>query len=139
MRLFIGLASAALAVTAFLPSQVPDVVVHAECTGGKLAAHSVDPDTVAVDQGSDIDWELDGSSTATDLAIQPKHPGHWPFAHDAHFSGGKGHEKRAHASGNSMNAHAAGSYPYSIELSCPDGHGGSATVEIDPTIIVHGG
>ena len=38
-----------------------------------------------------------------------------------------------------MNGNAAGAYRYNIELSCPDGHGGSTTVEIDPTIIVHGG
>ena len=139
MRTWLVLAAATLAVAAFFPHQSPDVVVHAECAGGKLGAHSVDPDTVAVDQGSDVDWELDESSTATDLTVQPKQLGHWPYGNNAHFRGGHGHAHRAHAGGNSMNQHAAGTYPYSIQLSCPDGHGGSTSVEIDPTIIVHGG
>ena len=139
MRSLLVLPAAALALAAFVPVATPTVEVHAECDGGQLGAHSVTPDSVTIVQDQDLDWELDASSTATDLTIMPKHPGHWPYANDEHFKGGKGKDHKAHANGHHMNKGAAGSYPYSIELSCPDGHGGSTDVTIDPTIIVHGG
>jgi hypothetical protein len=138
MRTLLALGAATLAVTAFLP-QSQSVTVHAECANGQLGAHSVNPDTVQAAQGADIDWELDDASSATDITVQPKQAGHWPWGHDQGWHGQRGHGHRAHAAGNGMNRNAAGTYPYSIELSCPDGHGGSTSVEIDPTIIVHGG
>lgn len=137
MRSLLALAAAGLAVAAFLPRDSPLVTVHADCTDGHLGAHSVNPDSVSVAQDENVDWELDESSTATDLSVGPKHPGHWPYAKDEHFKGGKGKDHKAKADGKHMNKKAAGAYPYNIELSCPDGHGGSTSVTIDPTIVVH--
>jgi len=135
MRFALAIPAAMLALAAFLPADSETVEVSATCDNGQLGAHSVTPDTVTIAQGDDLDWELDASSNAIDLTIVPKHPGHWPYAHDAHFKGGKGADHKAHANGSSMNHGAAGTYPYSIQLTCP----GGSSVTIDPTIIVHGG
>lgn len=137
MRPLIALAASALILAAFLPMTDPVVSVHAQCDGDQLGAHSVTPDTVTIAQGGSADWELDASSNATGLTVEPKHPGHWPYAHDAHFKGGKGKDHRAHANGGDMNKNAAGTYPYNIVLGCVDAQGDTTEVTIDPTIIVH--
>ena len=139
MRSLLAIPAAALVLAAFLPADSEVVTVHATCDGAKLGAHSVTPETVTLAQDQDIDWELDDASTATDLSIVPKQAGHWPYANAENFHGGHGHAHRAHGDGKHMNKKADGTYQYSIDLSCPDGQGGSHAVTIDPTIIVHGG
>jgi hypothetical protein len=87
--------------------------------------------------GSDVDWELDDASTATDLTIEPKDQRHWPWAGDEKPRGRHGRGERAKAHGAKMRRNARGTYQYNIQLSCPDGNGGTTTVTIDPGIIVH--
>ena len=137
MRALLAIGAACLALAAFLPASTPEVTVHAMCDGGHLGDHSVTPDSVDVKVGEDVDWELDDASTATEMTIEPKHPGHWPYANDEHFKGGKGKGHKAKANGSKMFKTAKGAYPYNISLSCPDGKGGSTTVTIDPSIIIH--
>jgi hypothetical protein len=137
MRSIFALAAAALALAAFATADAPLVTVRATCDDGRLGAHSVTPDTVTIAQDESIDWELDASSNATAFTVEPKHPGKWLFAHDEHFKGGKGKGDRAHANGEHMNKHAAGSYQYNVVLDCVDAHGATVQVTIDPTIIVH--
>ena len=133
MRPLLALAAATLALLAFTRADTPLVTVHADCDNGHLGAHHVSPDSVSVAQDGDLDWELDDASTATDINVGPKHPGHWPYANDEHFKGGKGKDHEAKADGKHMKKNAAGAYPYNIALTCP----GGATVTIDPTIVVH--
>jgi hypothetical protein len=137
MRPLLVLGTALLALAAFQPATDPVVTVHAMCNGATLGAHSVTPEDVTVAQDEDVDWELDSASTATELTIVPKHAGHWPWANDEHFHGGRGRAHHAAAHGHNMNHGAQGTYPYNVDLSCPDGHGGTATVTIDPNIIIH--
>jgi len=137
MRPLLALAAAALAVAAFLPVSDPVVTVNAQCDMGHLGAHSVTPDTVTVAQDGDIDWELDAASNATGFTVEPKRPGHWPYANDEKFHGGKGNGHRARGNGKHMKKKAAGAYPYSLALGCVDAHGDTVQVTIDPTIIVH--
>jgi hypothetical protein len=139
MRPILALGAALIALAAFLPVRhdTQSVTVHAVCANGQLGDHSVTPEDVTVAQDEDVSWELDDASTATDLTVQPKHNGHWPWANDEHFKGGKGHGHGANANGKHMNKNAAGTYPYNIALTCPDGHGGTTTVTIDPSIIIH--
>jgi hypothetical protein len=139
MRPILVFGAALLALAAFLPArhESPVVSVHAMCADGKLGDHSVSPEDVSVAEGEDVDWDLDDASTASELTVVPKHSGHWPWANDEHFKGGKGKGHRAKANGKNMNKGAQGTYPYNIELTCPDGHGGTTTVTIDPSIIIH--
>jgi hypothetical protein len=139
MRPILVLGAALVALAAFLPvrHEAPVVTVHAMCDNGQLGDHSVTPEDVTVAQGDDISWDLDDASSATDLSVQPKHNGHWPWANDEHFKGGKGKSHAAKANGKNMNKDAKGQYPYNIALTCPDGHGGTTTVTIDPSIIIH--
>ena len=139
MRPVLVFGAALLALAAFLPArhESPVVSIHAMCEDGHLGDHSVTPEDVTVGQGEDLDWDLDDASTATDMTIEPKHAGHWPWAKDEHFKGGKGHAHRAKANGKNMNKDAKGTYPYNIELTCPDGKGGTTQVTIDPSIIIH--
>ena len=139
MKSVLALVAACIALAAFLPFRAATsvVTVHAMCADGQLGEHSVTPEDVSVAQGEDVDWELDGASDATEINVRPKHPGHWPYAGDEHFKGGKGNGHRAKGNGKNMKANAKGSYPYNIALTCPDGQGGSTTVTIDPNIIIH--
>jgi hypothetical protein len=139
MKFVLAAMAACVALAAFLPvhSQSEVVTVHAMCANGQLGEHNVTPEDVSVAQGEDVDWELDDASDASDLTVVPKHPGHWPYAYDEHFKGGKGNGHRAKGSGKKMKANATGTYPYNIALTCPDGNGGTTTVTIDPHIIIH--
>ena len=130
---------AVVALLAFTPRRqdTPLVTVSAECVEGQLGEHSVSPDTVTAAQGQDIDWELDDASNATAITVGPKHAGQWPWGGDEKFTGGKGSGHHGKAHGSKMKNNAKGAYAYNIQLTCPDGNGGTTVVTIDPHIIIH--
>lgn len=121
MRPILVFGAALLALAAFLPArhESPVVTIHAMCEDGHLGDHSVTPEDVTVAQGEDLDWDLNNASTATDMTVQPKHAGHWPWENDERFKGGKGKSHPAKANGKNMKKDAKGTYPYNIELTCP--------------------
>lgn len=110
------------------PPAVHTVTVGVSCTGTRVQVW-VDPWTVNLPRGDEVEWVLDPNAGSQTLRIQPKHGGGWPFA-GSPPAGGKGNPART------GQAQQAGRHQYDIVLSCERQGASPIPVILDPEIII---
>lgn len=123
----IGLTVAAAPSTSDSQAVATTVEVHVECAGSRVSFW-VEPWTVSIAQGDDVDWHLEATSTANSISVSAKRGGNWPFA-GSPVAGTKANPARSGGAAN-----RAGRHGYNITLQCDKG---GPTVVIDPDIVIN--
>lgn len=123
----IGLTVAAAPSTSDSQAATTTVNVHVNCQGSRVSFW-VDPWTVSIAQGEDVDWRLQGNSTSNSISVSAKRGGNWPFA-GSPVAGTKANPARSGGAAN-----RAGRHGYDITLQCDQG---GPTVVIDPDIVIN--
>jgi plastocyanin len=109
-----------------VPATTATVKVHVNCQGSRVSFW-VDPWSVTINQGDDVQWQLQGNSTSNQISVAPK-GGKWPF------NGNPQAGSKANPARSGGPANQAGRHGYNITLAC-DNNG--PTVVIDPDIVVN--
>jgi hypothetical protein len=104
------------------------VTVGVSCTDTRVEVW-VDPWSVTLPAGDEVQWELDPNAQSQTIRVQPKRGRGWPFA-GSPPSGGKGNPART------GQAQQAGRHQYDVVLSCQKPGGGTVPVILDPEIII---
>ena len=115
--------------TAPANAQGGSVVITAKCPNnghGPFNFH-MNPWEVEVLQGEPIDWILNTNSEDTQIVVEAKEGGEWPYAERRHEGNGR-------TGATQMKPDAAGVYEYNITIYC-----GEDRIVIDPRVKVGGG
>jgi hypothetical protein len=110
--------------------------VDVRCNGQSVW-FNVDPWSATLNQNDEVEWVLNDSAGSSEITINPKRPGMWPFA-DSHNRGGRGGQVRANRPrARGMKPDQRGKrFSYAIQLVCERAGSGPDTVIIDPQIII---
>jgi plastocyanin len=134
LLIVIGGAALLTLLIAARPTTPPDaqaatttVKVHVNCQGSRVSFW-VDPWTVTIGQGDEVEWQLQGNATSNQISVEPKRGRQWPFNGNAQ-AGTKASPARSGGPANRVGRHG-----YNITLAC-DNNG--PTVVVDPDIVIN--
>lgn len=128
----VSLMTGACAKPVLEPGAVVPVSVSLTCADTGMQA-SISPYIVQIPEGDQVEWKLTDNSTVSEIEIDKKKDGSWPYDGDLPYKGSK---ERAAKAGRMKSGLVGRKFGYTISGTCTSSGGEERRIVIDPDMII---
>lgn len=114
------------------PGAVIPVTVSLTCADAGMQA-SISPYVVQVPEGDQVEWKIAESSTVSEIEIDKKQNGSWPYDGALPYRGGRENPPKA---GRMKGGLVGRKFGYTISGTCTSAGGEARRIVIDPDMII---